>query len=1122
VSPSSRQLSDRVSEVRDHLRRRAALALVPWAVAGIAWVLILAWIAAGSDGWRQGSNAPAVLDALVLVWIAVGVVVLWTGARRWFAEIPLARAIERAAGLDAGTVRGSLELSRQLPAGVSGSLAEHAVLATAHDLQGRAEEELSGDLGKTVALWTRRGLITASVSFLALVALGLSMPGRAAHVWAGVSAPLSTMADPVLPAIVVMPGNIEVMRGTDVAVRVQAEGRTEIAISWQAAGDVARSRLIPVDAGSATHVFEAVSATIEYRVELPDGSGSETYRIVPIDPLFVSDLVVEVTYPPHTGIPPDEFRGDPPPLRLPVGSRVDIEGSASRPLSSVALLDSIGEAALTLEVAGSDFAASWTPRVEGLFEWAFSDLAGAAAELQPEPLEIDLVADQVPTIEILLPGQDTVLPLSLQQPLIVDARDDYGLRRVELVAYRVSSFGDRYEPVVQGMDLEGTRGALARPVLDVRSWGLLPGDTVRYFARVVDNSPAGQTAVTREFVLRMQDAVELDLEAEATLEETAAKLEELQAQAERLAEQNRDRALESSTQRTTPNSPQQQQREETDFRRREELRRAIEEQAAMLDNVDSLTARLEALERRMEEAGQADPELAADLDELQELLQQLQGNEELREEMAELARALQAESQMEQNQSLGDLAEQQQRFGDQIQDALEAFQRAAVEQDFRATTSEMEELARLESALSEALRENDAPELRADQQAQLADRADALDERMQDLRDRLSALDEQAAAQQVEQARQSASDAADQMQQAEQQARQGDSQAAGDQAEQAAQQMQQAADQMQQAQGGMADLAQMEAQAALTQAADDALALARRQADLMQRMAGASQQDLADMRADMASLMRGLQNLAENLQAGTESTGGTPQLSTQVGMAIQSMEQTIDALENSRTPSDTREARAEESIGQLNQVAMMAMATASQMGTPSGSGQSGQDVVRQMGQLAQRQGELLTQTGQMMPMQLSQQAMAQQLGDLAERQQAVAQDLGGLADEPGANDALGDLDEFARQAELLAQQLAEGRLTPEIVREQERLFHRLLDAGRSLEREEFTEERESEVAGAFEQGDVVPLSELQLGAMRYELPDGDQLRRLSPAVRQLVLEYFERLNRADAPAGGAR
>lgn len=1109
MSPSARQLGDTVASVRDHLRRRAALAVTPWVLAGVACLLILAWIAVGPDGWRQGSNVPAIFDGLIVLWLALAVLGAWRGGRRWFAEVPLARSMERAAGLKPGTVRGSLELSRSLPSGVSGSLAARAVARTADDLRSREEEDLAGDLGRSVGLWARRGLIALSVSFLSLVALGVATPERTARLWAGVSSPFRTMAEPVLPPVRVAPGDIEVMRGTDVSVRVEAVGRAEVAIAWQAAGDVARSQLLGVEAGQALHLFEAVTSRIEYRVELPDGSQTDTYAIVPIDPLFVSDLVIDISYPAHTGLAADQFRGDAPPLRLPVGSRVNFEGSASRPLSSVQLVDSAGSPALVMDVAGSDFTAAWTPDVGGLFDWSFADLAGAAAELQPEPIEIDLVPDSFPTVAILLPGQDTILPLSLQQPLVVDARDDYGLRRVELVAYRVTAFGDRHEPIVQGLDLAGTRGALARPVLDVRDWGLLPGDTVRYFARVTDNNPGVQTGVSPEYVLRMPDAVELDRDAEAELEAAAAQLEELQAQAARLAEQNQNRALESANDRAA----QDGQGDETDFRQQEELRRALEEQAAMLDNVDSLSARLDELERRMEEAGQADPELVADLEELQNLLQEAMGNEELRDRMEQLAEALESESQAQGNQSLSDLAEQQRAFQEQLGNALEAARRAAVEQDFRATTAEAEELARLEQALSEALREADDPALRADQQAQLADRAGALEERMEQLGDRLSQLNEQAAAAQVAEAQQAAADARQQMQGAEQQARQGDAQSASDQAQQAAQQLNQAASQMQQAQGGMALQTQTQAQEALTRAADDALALARRQNELLQSMTGATQEQLADMRGDMASLLRGLQNVAENVQAGTEATGGTPQLSAQLGLAMQSMEATIESLENSRSSSSARAQRAEQALGNLNQVAMMAMATASQMGSPSGAGQSGQDVVEQMGQLAQRQGELLMQTGELMPMRLGEQAMQERLGDLSEQQQSVAQDLGNLANEPGSQDALGDLNEFADQAELLAQQLAEGRLTPEIVREQERLFHRLLDAGRSLEREESTEERESEAPSAFERGDVVPLSELQLGALRYELPDGDQLRQLRPAVRQLVLEYFERLNR---------
>jgi hypothetical protein len=97
--------------------------------------------------------------------------------------------------------------------------------------------------------------------------------------------------------------------------------------------------------------------------------------------------------------------------------------------------------------------------------------------------------------------------------------------------------------------------------------------------------------------------------------------------------------------------------------------------------------------------------------------------------------------------------------------------------------------------------------------------------------------------------------------------------------------------------------------------------------------------------------------------------------------------------------------------------------------------------------------------------------------------------------------------------------VAQRRLTPEMVQRQERLFHRLLDAGRSLEREEYSEERESEQPEEFERGEVIPLTDDQMGVMRYRIPDGARLQELDPSVRQLILEYFERLNRARRGVG---
>jgi hypothetical protein len=930
------------------------------------------------------------------------------------------------------------------------------------------------------------------------------------------ASPLATAVDPVLPPLRVQPGDFEVMRGSDVELVISAIGRLEVEVLWQASGDIARRSAMPVADGEATHLFRTVAAPIVFHVRGDDGSRTEEYRIEPIDPLFVSDLLLRVSYPPHTGIPEDEYRGDAPRLRLPVGSRISVEGRASRPLSSVRLLDSLGALAVAFEVDAAAFAGAWAPTVSGLYAWDFLDRDGGAAEIQPEPLALDLVPDLPPVVLIPTPGRDTLMPLNLRQPLTLEAADDYGLGRVELVAYRVSSFGERHEPLSQGFDVGGQRGVLARPLLDLRAWGLLPGDTVRYFARASDNGPSPQWSTSEEYALWMPDAGSLRREAEDAFERVADRLEELASEAERQAEENRDAALEREAERGE-DAPVGSEEE---FAEREELQRALEEQQALTGQVDSLSSELDALERMMEEAAQADPELRRQMDELQELLDRMTGDD-LQERMDQLAESLEQEDLEAANRSLEEMATEQERFRERLEETLEAFRRAALEQDFRATTSEAEELAQQEEALAEALKEGDAPELRARQQEDLAEHAQDLERAMQELAERLEELGESRAAEQVQEAGERAQEARERMESAGEQAERGDTPRAGEEAQQAADAMQEVARQMQQAMQEMAQEEMQAQQAALMATADDALALARRQNQLRESMASATRDELVEMRADEASVLQGLRNIAENLQVASEGAmGGNPEISAQMGRTMESIQRTIEAMSGRRSSAPSPSSEAEEVIGDLNQLALMAIAGAEQMGQ-QGEGQSGEEVAEQLEQLAQQQGELMNQSNQMMPMQLGEQAMSQQMQQMAQEQESVASDLGDLADEPGSDQSLGDLQELAQEAQELAQQMAEGRLTPDLIERQERLFHRLLDAGRSLEREEESEERESEAPGDFVRGDVSTLNPGELGVLQYALPGAEQLQRLSPAVRDLVLRYFERLNRARAVGGGS-
>ncbi|HZD03668.1 MAG TPA: hypothetical protein VE173_02085, partial [Longimicrobiales bacterium] len=762
----------------------------------------------------------------------------------------------------------------------------------------------------------------------------------------------------------------------------------------------------------------------------------------------------------------------------------------------------------------------------GIYEWDFVDGQGGAAEGTPAPLDLTLVGDSAPDVRITFPGRDTLLPLNQKQPLVLEAQDDYGVRTLELVAWRVTSLGERQEPVVQSLELGANRGVLARPVLDVSGWGLLPGDTVHYLARATDNRPDGQTATSREYRLWMPGAAELRREAQHRLEDAAREVEELAGKAAKAAEDTRDlerqaaSGRERSEQRGAPSRRGPPPDERAGFQEREDVRQALERQSELQSSVDSVRSELEEIARAMEEAGASDPDLGRDLQELQELLNEAV-TPETREQLQEVMRKLDPMDVQQAAGTLEQLREEQEAMREQLEASLERFRRAAVEQDFRATTEEAADLAREERALGEAMQEDGRPEGRAEQQDEIRRRTGDMESRMERLRERLQKLGEKDAAEAVQGARERASESRSDMEKAGQQARRGEGREAGERAGQAARKLDETAERLEEARQQQAQQQAEAQQQALRRAADDALSLARRQSALSERMEEAGRDELAQLRGDVAAVQQGVRNMAEKLPAGSGANGGTDRaLSTLLGQAMQALERTVGAMESRDGSRPAPSEASEEVVNALNQVALTAMAGSEQ----AGQGQAGrgqQDLQQMIESLAQRQGRLNNQAGQIMPMQLGEQALQSQMQELSRGQQGVADELGRMADRQGSEESLGDLKTLAREAEELAHELAGGRLDAPTRARQERLFHRLLDAGRSLEKDEYSDERESRTPGAFERGEATALTPETLDALLFRLPGAEALRRLTPAERRLVLEYFERLNREGRKDRGA-
>ena len=1114
MSPDRRSVPAAVERVREYLRRRVVIAAVLWGTAGLWAALALAWLLAGPGGWQQGSATPLLLDLGILALAGGLALFVVRGTRRWLQDVPLARIMESSAGLDDGSVEGTLQLARELPPGVSASLAALAQRSVAERLE-LPDARLSGAFGVRASGWVKRGSATLALITPLILLLLVSEPARSKDAWSGLGRPLSLLARPTLPPLAVSPGTVEVLRASQVEVVVSAAGRSEVTLHWQAAGDVAHTEKASTVNGEARFRFPSVTSAIEYSAADPDGVETDLFRITPVDPLLVNEVAVELTFPAYTGRPAEEYREDIPPLEVPLGTRIHIEGRVTLPLTEARLERNGDGLRVPLESAGLGFTGNWTPTQGGIYEWRFTDRGGRGAELTPPPIDLRVVPDSAPTIRFTFPAADTVLPLNLHQPLIIEVRDDYGVGAMELVAYRVTALGERMEPVVQRTELGGSRAVLARPLMDLSSWGLLPGDTVRYFARAVDIAPSPRATTSREYVLRMPEMSDLRQDAQDQLEATANRLQQISDRVKRAAEANRDKQREnqpSANQRPSP------QNNKSAFEQKEEVQRALAEQKAMSEATDSARAQMEAIAEALREAGAADPTIQQKMDELNKLLEEA-ASSELREQLEQMSEKLDSASTQPQNtKALEELLKQQEKLKTQLNAAVEMMQRAIVDQAFEATTQGAIELAAKERALSDAMREGGQLQLRQSQQQDLRDAARKLDERMDALSERLKEIKEPDAIRGVTRAKNRSAQAQQAMQRAQEALP--NQETSAEQAEEAASSLDQTAKELEEAREDMSTKRAQVLQDAIDLVGEESLQLSRRQTEIQQRLRGADPEAMKQLIGDQTSVQQGLANIREKLLAeDAELSPAVIEVTTQMSNAVYALDQALTFMDSPRAGATVQQSM-DAAVMALNQMALVAI-TAHETG--SGEEGEGNQLMRQLQELAQQQAQLNNQAAQLAPMELGAEAMQKQLDQLAADEEQIAAELQQLSQNADKEaDVLGDVGAMAREAMELAGQLSGGRLDAATRERQEKLFHRLLDAGRTLEREEFNDDRESKVPGTFERGEVRPLGADALGALRYALPTADQLQRLTPAERELVLRYFDRLNRGPgAPANAS-
>ncbi len=1023
---------------------------------------------------------------------AAGVVVVGLRRVRSIRVPALASRLESEGAWRLGALSGMLAPAA---AGISPDLYSAADRSRASDLAAHGPEALA-PLAARLSRATRNGGVALLVGALGLLGAG---PGRAPVRMLWHPADAVALA---LGAVRLEASAFAVDRGESILLTIHAAGRREAVLWRRAPGETWRPNAVVLDsAGEARVASGPLTADLFVRAT-SDGRASDTLRVAVRIPAFLGSMSVTAQYPRYLGLEDEPLELGPDSIMLPEGTRLIVTGEATAPLAGARWVGPAGPTPLAVD--GGRFSGRGLPVGTGAYTLSLATLSGAPLSGDPATLVIRVVPDSAPAVSIPVPGEDTLAPLGLTVPLVLDARDDHGLSTLVVVSRRISRLGladpERREPVPVP---DGTPERLMVPfTLGLEGRALLPGDTVRYYAVVTDNAPRPRSGRSRDYILRLPTLAEARAAERSATESVGERLDSLTAASRRLQRQTEDlsretpRAAEAAGQRGEPTMSFD------DAKRAEAVAR---EQEALLRQAEAVRQAIADLQQAAAEAGVHDPEFQRRMQEIAEQLDRAL-TPEMRRQLEELRQALSELDAARAQQSLESLAEAQRRLQEALERSRTLFERAALEGQMANLADEARELAAEQARWNDAVAGADSSDA-AGQEEALAERTDSLAAGLRDVAQDLDRLPAPGQSARLESVAEAGETAAANMKQAAAAAPQGKPAAARQQGQRAQQALQSMGDQLDAQREAMQGEWKAEVVAAIDRMMAETSRLADRQLTITEglRRGGAP----STFRAQQAAVEEGVEKLARQYsEVSGEYALVPPQSGATLESARRQMTQAREALSSAVPGQREATARAGEAVDALNAAAyQMVRARGDVSGAGSGSGLA--EAMARMNQMAQQQGALGQQGAQLLPM-VGAGAMQEQIRRLSAQQRALAEQLERLRAEtqsPGTG-------ELAEEARDLARQLEAGRLDRHTVERQERLYRRMLDAGRTLPGEEQDEQKERQSrTGTDDQVRLPPALRAQLedDPRGFRLPTWEQLQRLSPEDRRLVLDYFRRL-----------
>ena len=913
----------------------------------------------------------------------------------------------------------------------------------------------------------------------------------------------------------VSPGNIEVTKGESVSIKIRVLGKQpgEIILSSRLdeQSEFVEKKLLPDSLGIFSYDAIFLKSSLQYFVSA-EGIESNLFKISVVNRPIISSLDVNIIPPAYSGMPATDLKDNGNITALP-GSKIKISIQASRELASSCIMFS-DTTEKQMQVNNNFASASFIASKEIDYHILIQDKQ-KFENANPITYSIKLLTDAAPTIEMISPNEDVKLGTQNKISLVSKIGDDYGFSKM-ILNYRLSASKYRdSESKYSQLSLPFSKGKKEEEIYyrwDLSPLYLAEGESVNYYLEIFDNDnvKGPKSARTKEFLVQVPALDQLFKEAESTQKEATQDLAETLKDAEKLQQELKKIS-----------EDLKQNKKEISWQEKERIEKAVEKFEKLGEKLDDVSQKLSEMKNDLMKNNLLSKETLDKYNELQEMMDQF-NSDDLKDAFKKMQDTLKGLMRENAQMSMEDLKANEEMLKSSIERTLNLLKRIQIEQKIDELVKRAQDISQKLDDLknktqNKNLNDKNSRDELSQRQKDVSDNLDQLDKEMDNLSDKMkdmkdmpkemmNKIKQEFDKQKNEQLSEEAKKSLQQMQK----------QNAMQNQQKLSSNMKEMMQQFEQLQNQMQQMNQTKAFYDMAKILNDLITLSKEQEQLRNKTTRLSYQspELNKAAREQNELQSSLNKVLQNMNALSQKTFAiTPEMGNALGKAFGEMQQSQNALQNQN--ARLAENKQTGSMQYLNEAASMMKNSMNQM-MNGGSGSGMMGLMQQLQQMAQQQMNLNQLTQAMKNGQMTQSMMAQ-MQRLAQQQDMIRKSLEELnseAKESGQSKKLAsNLDKVLDEMKEVVTNLRSEKIDDNLVKQQEKILSKLLDAQRSMSERDYEKDRKSNT-GQNTSRTSPPELFLKSEAGKNKLRD-----ELQKAIREgykkdyeeLIRKYFESL-----------